>query len=187
MSILVPLSQSVGTLLMGYFPAVIIGAVLGGIIGIHPLLCQIGKRLLQFPVAAPVIYVPVFLQTTQHNLTAAVLCTLFSSIWFIAIHTGIGLQKALRRGYQWHLAIPRIFLGLRLGLTVAWSATIICEFVMSGISGIGFEIWNAYQNADYRGVSRGVIAIMLVTFLSDQLLDVLGIALQKVLKPAQPS
>jgi bicarbonate transport system permease protein len=181
-SVAVALWQSSITLALGYFPAGILGFLLGGLISSHPLLFQIGKRLLQLPVAMPAIYVPTFLLLTNINRHAAILTILFSSTWFIAIHTAIGLQRALKHGNRFDLAIPHIFLGLRLGLTMAWGAVITAEMVMSGLNGLGYFVWDAYQNHSIPNLSIGIITIFLITFATDQLVDLLGILLKKILK-----
>jgi ABC-type nitrate/sulfonate/bicarbonate transport system permease component len=181
-SILIAFFQSLSTLLTGYIPAVILGLLLGLLIGCHPLVLKIGQRLLQFPVAVPITYIVLFLVVIQNNRTAAILATTFSCTWLIAIHTGIGLQKALSNGNQIALAIPRIFLGLRLGLTIAWATVITSEVVLSGMNGLGFYLWDAYQIASYREVVNAIIAVLLVTFITDQLLDVIGVFITKALK-----
>jgi bicarbonate transport system permease protein len=43
-------------------------------------------------------------------------------------------------------ALPYIFTGLRIAIGLAWLAIIAAEIVMSGIVGIGFFIWDSYQN-----------------------------------------
>jgi bicarbonate transport system permease protein len=181
-SITVALWQSLITLALGYIPAVILGLLLGLLIGSNPLLCQIGKRVLQFPVAVPAVYVVLFLMLTQGNYPTVILSILFSSVWLIAIHAGLGLQKAFQHR-QLALAIPEIFLGLRLGLTVAWTALLTAEIVLSGVSGLGFYLWNAYQSNVTKEVVKGILVILLVTFISDQLLDALGGLIKKTFKP----
>jgi bicarbonate transport system permease protein len=42
-------------------------------------------------------------------------------------------------------ALPYIFTGLKIAIGLAWLAIIAAEIVMSGIVGIGFFIWDAYQ------------------------------------------
>jgi ABC-type nitrate/sulfonate/bicarbonate transport system permease component len=181
-SIVVALWQSATTLALGYLPAVVLGLLLGWLISSHPLLCQIGKRLLQLPIAVPAAYVPLFLLLTNSNQFAAILTIFFSSPWFIAIHTGLGLQRAFQHGNRYDLAIPQIFLGLRLGLTMAWGAVITAEIVMSGLSGLGYYVWDAYQNYSIPDLIIGIITIFFITFATDQLLDLLGIFVKKLLK-----
>jgi ABC-type nitrate/sulfonate/bicarbonate transport system permease component len=181
-SILIAFFQSLSTLLTAYIPAVILGLLLGLLIGCYPIALKFGKRLLQFPVAVPLTYIVLFLMVTQNNRTAAILATVFSSAWLIAIYTGIGLQKAFSNGNQMALAIPKIFLGLRLGLTIAWGTVITSEAVLSNMNGLGFYLWDAYQLASYREVVNAIIAVLVVTFITDQLLDVIGILITKALK-----
>jgi ABC-type nitrate/sulfonate/bicarbonate transport system permease component len=182
-SITVALWQSLVTLALGYIPAAILGLLLGLLIGSTPLLCQIGKRVLQFPVAVPAVYVVLFLMITQGNYPTVIFSILFSSVWLIAIHTGLGLQKAFQHQLQFALAIPEIFLGLRLGLTAAWTALLTAEIVLAGVNGLGFYLWNAYQSNFTKEVVNGILVIFLVTFISDQLLDALGGLIKKAFKP----
>ena len=56
-------------------------------------------------------------------------------------------------------ALPYIFTGLRVAISLAWLAIIAAEIVMSGIVGIGFFIWEAYQN-NY--ISEVVLALFYI-------------------------
>jgi bicarbonate transport system permease protein len=66
--------------------------------------------------------------------------------------------------------IPYIFTGLRIALGLAWLAIIAAEIVMSGIVGIGFFIWNAYQNNQVSEVILAVVYIGAVGLILDKLM-----------------
>jgi bicarbonate transport system permease protein len=53
---------------------------------------------------------------------------------------------------------------------LAWLAIIAAEIVMSGIVGIGFFIWNAYQNNQVSEVILAVVYIGAVGLILDKLM-----------------
>ncbi|WP_146003502.1 ABC transporter permease subunit, partial [Fischerella thermalis] len=67
-------------------------------------------------------------------------------------------------------ALPYIFTGLRIAIGLAWLAIIAAEIVMSGIVGIGFFIWDAYQNNDVSEVILALVYIGIVGLLLDKLM-----------------
>lgn len=66
--------------------------------------------------------------------------------------------------------MPYIFTGLRIAIGLAWLAIIAAEIVMSGIVGIGFFIWDAYQNNDVSEVILALVYIGIVGLLLDKLM-----------------
>jgi bicarbonate transport system permease protein len=68
-------------------------------------------------------------------------------------------------------ALPYIFTGLRIAIGLAWLAIIAAEIVMSGIVGIGFFIWNAYQNGQVSEIILALVYIGLVGWLLDKLME----------------
>ena len=67
-------------------------------------------------------------------------------------------------------ALPYIFTGLRIAIGLAWLAIIAAEIVMSGIVGIGFFIWDAYQQNYISDIILAVFYIGLVGLLLDRLI-----------------
>ncbi|MGL5834166.1 MAG: ABC transporter permease subunit, partial [Waterburya sp.] len=65
-------------------------------------------------------------------------------------------------------ALPYIFTGLRIGIGLAWLAIIAAEIVMSGIVGIGFFIWDAYQQNYISEIILAVIYIGAVGLILDR-------------------
>ena len=78
-------------------------------------------------------------------------------------------------------ALPYIFTGLRIAIGLAWLAIIAAEIVMSGIVGIGFFIWDAYQN---NNVSEVILALVYIGVVG-LILDKLMVALQNWILPAE--
>ena len=67
-------------------------------------------------------------------------------------------------------ALPYIFTGLRIAIGLAWLAIIAAEIVMSGIVGIGFFIWDAYQNNYISEIILALVYIGAVGLLLDKLM-----------------
>ncbi len=67
-------------------------------------------------------------------------------------------------------ALPYIFTGLRIAIGLAWLAIIAAEIVMSGIVGIGFFIWDAYQNNNVSEVILALVYIGIVGLVLDKMM-----------------
>ncbi|MDR3465810.1 MAG: ABC transporter permease [Xanthobacteraceae bacterium] len=66
-------------------------------------------------------------------------------------------------------ALPAIFVGLRLGAGVAWTAVVIAEMVAVK-SGLGYVLWDAYYIGRMEIVLGDMAVIGLLGFLSDRLI-----------------
>jgi NitT/TauT family transport system permease protein len=66
-------------------------------------------------------------------------------------------------------ALPTIFVGLRLGIGVSWTAVIIAEMV-SVKSGLGYVLWDAYYLGRMDIVLADMVSIGLLGFISDVLI-----------------
>jgi bicarbonate transport system permease protein len=66
--------------------------------------------------------------------------------------------------------LPYIFTGLRIAIGLAWLAIIAAEIVMSGVAGIGFFIWDAYQTNNLSEVILALVYIGVVGLLLDKLM-----------------
>jgi nitrate/nitrite transport system permease protein len=64
------------------------------------------------------------------------------------------------------VAVPYIFTGMRLSLGIAWLVIVAAEMLTGGI-GIGFWIWDEYNNLNYFNIIIGIIIVGLVGFLLD--------------------
>lgn len=149
---------------IGYTAAAIVGITVGIVIGINPLIYKGVDPIFQFlRTVPPLAWVPISLAALQQNEPAALFVIFITAIWPILINTTVGVQQIpqdyinVRRVLQLSnqkfffkillpSALPYIFTGLRIAIGLAWLAIIAAEIVMSGIVGIGFFIWDAYQN-----------------------------------------
>lgn len=173
---------------IGYTLAAIVGIGLGILVGTNKLMSKALDPIFQFlRVIAPLAWVPIALAALRQNEPAALFVIFITSIWPILINTSVGVRqipsdynnvaKVLqlsKKEYFFNIlipaALPYIFTGLRIALGLAWLAIIAAEIVMSGIVGIGFFIWNAYQNNQVSEVILAVVYIGAVGLLLDKLM-----------------
>ena len=173
---------------IGYTLAAIVGIGLGILVGTSKLMSKALDPIFQFlRVVAPLAWVPIALAALRQNEPAALFVIFITAIWPILINTSVGVRqipsdynnvaKVLqlsKQEYFWNILIPAtipyIFTGLRIALGLAWLAIIAAEIVMSGIVGIGFFIWNAYQNNQVSEVILAVAYIGAVGLLLDKLM-----------------
>jgi len=185
---------------IGYTLAAIVGIGLGILVGTNKLMSKALDPIFQFlRVIAPLAWVPIALAALRQNEPAALFVIFITSIWPILINTSVGVRqipsdynnvaKVLqlsKKEYFFNILIPAtlpyIFTGLRIALGLAWLAIIAAEIVMSGIVGIGFFIWNAYQNNQVSEVILAVVYIGAVGLLLDKLMVWLE---AKILPPEQ--
>lgn len=185
---------------IGYTLAAIVGIGLGILVGTSKLMSQALDPIFQFlRVVAPLAWVPIALAALRQNEPAALFVIFITAIWPILINTSVGVRqipqdynnvaKVLQLSKQEYFfnilipsALPYIFTGLRIALGLAWLAIIAAEIVMSGIVGIGFFIWNAYQNNQ---VSEVILAVLYIGAVG-LILDKLMIWLEAKILPQEP-
>lgn len=178
---------SLTRVLQGYSIAAIVGVSMGVLVGTNPFLNKALDPLFQFlRMVAPLAWVPIALAAFQKNEPAALFVIFVTAVWPILINTAEGVKqipddynnvaKVLqlsRKDYYINIlfpsALPYIFTGLRIAIGLAWLAIIAAEIVMSGIVGIGFFIWNAYQQNYISEILLAVVYIGLVGLLLDRL------------------
>ncbi|MGL5082695.1 MAG: nitrate ABC transporter permease [Microcoleaceae cyanobacterium] len=177
---------SLGRVAQGYSLAAIVGISAGVLVGTNPKIDKALDPLFQFlRMIAPLAWVPIALVALQKNQPAAIFVIFITSIWPILINTKEGVKQIpddynnvarvlqlSRREYYTNIlfpsALPYIFTGLRIAIGLAWLAIIAAEIVMSGIVGIGFFIWDAYQQNYISDIILAVVYIGAVGLLLDR-------------------
>ena len=173
---------------ISYTLAAIVGIGLGILIGTNKMMSKALDPIFQLlRTVPPLAWVPIALAALRQNEPAALFVIFITAIWPILINTAVGVKqipqdynnvaKVLqlsRQEYFFHIlipsALPYIFTGLRIAIGLAWLAIIAAEIVMSGIVGIGFFIWEAYQNNNVSEVILALIYIGVVGLLLDKLM-----------------
>ena len=177
---------SLGRVAQGYIIAAIVGITMGIVVGLNKSMNRALDPLFQFlRMVAPLAWVPIALVVFQKNQPAAIFVIFITAVWPILINTAEGvrqipqdyrnvalvLQMSNRRFFTKVLipsALPYIFTGLRISIGLAWLAIIAAEIVMSGIVGIGFFIWDAYQQNYVTDIVLAVVWIGAVGLILDR-------------------
>ncbi|WP_316789792.1 nitrate ABC transporter permease [Thermoleptolyngbya oregonensis] len=179
---------SLGRVARGYIAAAIVGITLGIIVGSNKVIDKSLDPLFQFlRMVAPLAWVPIALAALRQNEPAALFVIFITAIWPILINTAVGVReipqdyknvaRVLQISKQKYFfkvllpsALPYIFTGLRIAIGLAWLAIIAAEIVMSGVAGIGFFIWDAYQQNYVTEIIVAVIYIGAVGLALDRLM-----------------
>jgi bicarbonate transport system permease protein len=171
---------------ISYSLAAVVGIGLGILIGVNKTMSKALDPIFQLlRTVPPLAWVPISLAALRQNEPAALFVIFITAIWPILINTAVGVTqipqdynnvaKVLqlsRKEYFTNIlipaALPYIFTGLRIAIGLAWLAIIAAEIVMSGIVGIGFFIWDAYQNNNVSEVILALVYIGVVGLILDK-------------------
>ena len=186
---------------IGYTIAAVVGISLGIIVGLNQRvrkgLDPVFNILRTVP---PLAWVPIAIAALKQNQPAALFVIFITAVWPILINTAVGVRqipqdynnvaqvlRLSRPEYFFKIlfpsALPYIFTGLRIAIGLAWLAIIAAEIVMTGVTGIGFFIWNSYQNGQ---VSEIIVALVYIGLVGWGL-DVLMVWVQgKILPYSKP-
>ncbi|MGI0494706.1 nitrate ABC transporter permease [Alkalinema pantanalense CENA528] len=180
---------SLQRVMIGYSLAAVVGISVGVIIGLNQRIYKGLDPIFQIlRTVPPLAWVPISLAALQQNQPAALFVIFITAVWPILINTSVGV-KQIPQDYTnvaqvlqlpksefyfkilFPSALPYIFTGLRIAIGLAWLAIIAAEIVMSGIVGIGFFIWNAYQNSQVSEIILALVYIGLVGWGLDKFME----------------
>lgn len=179
---------SLQRVLIGYSFAAIVGIGTGILVGLNPFLNKALDPLFQFlRTVPPLAWVPIALAALQQNQPAALFVIFITAVWPILLNTAVGVQQIPQdyinvqqvlqlsnKKFFFKIlipsALPYIFTGLRIAIGLAWLAIIAAEIVMSGIVGIGFFIWDSYQNNYISDIILALIYIGAIGLILDKLM-----------------
>jgi nitrate/nitrite transport system permease protein len=180
----IQLFYSLGRLAAGYAAASIVAIFLGVILGLSPTLYRAVNPYVQIlrPIS-PLAWMPLFLYTIKNSTWAAMMVVFMSSIWPTLANTAFGVGS-IKRDYlnvsallqlSWPnrffrvilpAAAPAILAGLRISVGGAWIAVVAAEMLIGG-TGIGYFVWNEWNNLQLTSVIFAILTIGSVGVLLD--------------------
>jgi nitrate/nitrite transport system permease protein len=178
------LAASLGRLALGYVAASATAVMLGVVLGLSPLLYRAVNPYIQVlkPVS-PLAWMPLFLYTIKDSGQSAILVIFMSSLWPTLANTAFGVAT-IKRDYlnvasilqlSWlrrlatvilPAAAPAIVAGLRISAGSAWVAIVAAEMLIGG-TGIGYFVWNEWNNLALTSVIFAILAIGVIGVLLD--------------------
>lgn len=184
------LLYSLARVLGGYLIAVLVGVPFGFAIGIFPLLYRATNPFIQVlkPVS-PMAWMPLALYILKDSGASAIFIIFICSVWPLLINTAFGVVGVRQDWINvarvldlnvWdrivHIvfpaAVPMILAGMRISIGTAWFVIVAAEMV-AGQSGIGYFIWNEWNNLQISSMVTAIILIGLIGLSLDALLALL--------------
>lgn len=183
----IQLAYSIGRVLLGYALAVVVAVPLGFVIGMSPLISRAVDPFIQVlkPIS-PLAWMPLALYTIKDSSISAIFVIFICALWPMLINTAFGVASVrkewinvartlevspLRRAYTVILpaAAPTILTGMRISIGIAWLVIVAAEMLVGG-TGIGYFVWNEWNNLSITNVIIAILAIGVVGMLFDQML-----------------
>jgi len=182
----IQLAHSLGRVGLGYLIAALVAIPLGFVIGMSPLLYKAFDPFIQVlkPIS-PLAWMPIALYTIKDATTSAIFVIFICSVWPMLINTAFGVAGVrkdwlnvartlevgpLRKAFQVILpaAAPTIITGMRISMGIAWLVIVAAEMLIGG-TGIGYFVWNEWNNLSLGNVIFAVLMIGLIGMLLDLL------------------
>jgi nitrate/nitrite transport system permease protein len=180
------LLASLARVAVGFAIATVVAVPLGLAAGLNRVAAKALDPYVQLlrPVS-PLAWLPIGLALFRSSDVAAIFVIAISSVWPIFLNTLFGvrtmdptyLQVARTLGAsRWSTlrnvvipaAAPNIVEGLRVGIGIAWLVIVAAE-MLSGGTGIGYYVWNAWNDLSLAKIITAIMLIGCVGLALDQL------------------
>ncbi len=187
----IQLAYSLGRVLLGFALAALVAVPLGFLIGMSPLVYRALDPFIQVlkPVS-PLAWMPLALYTIKDSAISSIFVIFICSVWPMLINTAFGVAGVRR---EWlnvsrtlevgpfrtafkvilPAAAPTIMTGMRISVGIAWLVIVAAEMLVGG-TGIGYFVWNEWNNLSIANIITAILLIGLVGLVLDQALAYLA-------------
>jgi nitrate/nitrite transport system permease protein len=187
----IQLAYSLGRVGSGYLLALAVAVPLGFLIGMSPLLLGVlGPFIQVLKPISPLAWMPIALFMIEDSSASAIFVIFICSVWPVLINTAFGVSQVHRdyvnvartlelsrfetaRLIIWPAALPTILTGMRISVGISWLVIVAAEMLVGG-TGIGYYVWNEWNNLDLAAVIFSIVLIGAVGMALDALLARLG-------------
>jgi nitrate/nitrite transport system permease protein len=182
--IAIQLGHSLGRVGLGFGLACLVAIPLGFVIGMSPLLRRAFDPYIQVlkPIS-PLAWMPLALYTIKDSSISGIFVIFICSIWPMLINTAFGVAAVkrewlnvaatlevspLRKAFLVILpaAAPTIVTGMRISMGIAWLVIVAAEMLVGG-TGVGYFVWNEWNNLSLTNVIFAILVIGVVGMLLD--------------------
>jgi nitrate/nitrite transport system permease protein len=183
----IQLAFSIARVMTGYLLAVLVAIPIGFLIGMSPLMNRALDPFIQIlkPIS-PLAWMPLALYTIRDSSLSSIFVIFICSVWPMLINTAFGVGAVreewlnvartlevgvFRRAFTIILpaAAPTILTGMRISIGIAWLVIVAAEMLVGG-TGIGYFVWNEWNNLSITNVIIAIFVIGVVGMLLDQIL-----------------
>ena len=183
----IQLAYSIARVGLGYLLAVAVAIPVGFLIGMSPLMSRALDPFIQVmkPIS-PLAWMPLALYTIKDSGISAIFVIFICSLWPMLINTAFGVATVRR---DWlnvaktlemspgrtagrvilPAAAPTILTGMRISIGIAWLVIVAAEMLVGG-TGIGYFVWNEWNNLSITNVITAILFIGVIGMLLDQLM-----------------
>lgn len=180
------LLYSLGRVALGFALAALLAIPLGFLIGMSPLIYRALDPFIQVlkPIS-PLAWMPLALYTIKDSNISGIFVIFICSVWPMLLNTAFGVAgvrrewlnvaktlevNPLRKAFEVILpaAAPTILTGMRISMGIAWLVIVAAEMLVGG-TGIGYFVWNEWNNLSLTNVIFAILVIGLVGMALDLL------------------
>jgi len=172
---------------LGFSMAAVVGIPLGFMLGRFEFLDRMVSPLVSLlrPVS-PLAWLPIGLLVFKAANPAAIWTIFICSIWPMIINTAVGVQRVpvdylnvarVLNLSEWKVmtrilfpaVLPYMLTGVRLSVGTAWLVIVAAEMLTGGV-GIGFWVWDEWNNLNVKHILIAIFVIGIVGLLLEQAL-----------------
>ncbi len=172
---------------MGFGLAALVGIPLGFLIGRSTIASSMLNPIISLlrPVS-PLAWLPIGLLVFKSADPAAIWTIFICSIWPMIINTAVGVQRVpedylnvakVLNLSEWTIVkkilfpsvLPYMLTGVRLSVGTAWLVIVAAEMLTGGV-GIGFWVWDEWNNLNVQHIIIAIFVIGIVGLLLEQAL-----------------
>ncbi|RFP78685.1 nitrate ABC transporter, permease protein [Hydrogenophaga borbori] len=180
----IQIAHSLARVGLGFALAMLVAIPLGFLIGMSPLMSKAFDPFVQVlkPIS-PLAWMPLALYTLKDSNVSGIFVIFICSVWPMLINTAFGVASVkrdwlnvaatlevnpLRKAFLVVLpaAAPTILTGMRISMGIAWLVIVAAEMLVGG-TGIGYFVWNEWNNLSLTNVIFAVLVIGVVGMLLD--------------------
>jgi len=172
---------------LGFGLAALVGIPLGFMLGRFTFLARmVGPLVSLLRPVSPLAWLPIGLLVFKSANPAAIWTIFICSIWPMIINTAVGVQRVpvdylnvakVLNLSEWKVitkilfpaVLPYMLTGVRLSVGTAWLVIVAAEMLTGGV-GIGFWVWDEWNNLNVKHIIIAIFVIGIVGLLLEQLL-----------------
>ena len=186
----IQIGYSIYRVLTGYLLSALIAIPFGFLIGMSQVAYKAFNPFIQVlrPIS-PLAWMPLALFIIGDSEASAIFVIFICSIWPMLINTAFGVAGVredwvnvarthelgpIKTAFTVILpaAAPTILTGMRISIGIAWLVIVAAEMLVGG-TGIGYYVWNEWNNLDLTSVVFSILMIGVVGMLLDAMFGLL--------------
>jgi nitrate/nitrite transport system permease protein len=187
----IQLAYSIMRVMAGFVMAAAVAIPIGFFIGMSEVFRKAIDPFVQVlkPVS-PLAWMPLALYTIRDSSASSIFVIFICSIWPMLINTTFGVASVRKEWLNvartlevsnarmaWRVilpaAAPTILTGMRISIGIAWLVIVAAEMLVGG-TGIGYYVWNEWNNLSITGVISAIFFIGVIGMVLDFILAMIS-------------